>query len=230
MINLTIAIDDVNPKKDWRIFGDKTEKYLFDLNKQFGAKFTLFIPSNHHGDAKLSDNKNWVNELLDAGIFELAAHGHYHQTSNKDRLGEMEFFELQDPKQITDRLLLMQNEWREVGVDPKGWRNPGWICSPQSCDQLKQTFEYAAIHYEHNRGLDWGTCKTVYGADGIHQTDINIHNNDAIMFQSHIFGDWNHNVWNEDNFDQFKASLDYLVTNNEINFVTIKEFIDGKNN
>jgi hypothetical protein len=42
MINLTIAIDDVNPKKDWRIFGDKTEKYLFDLNKQFGAKFTLF--------------------------------------------------------------------------------------------------------------------------------------------------------------------------------------------
>lgn len=229
MINLTIAIDDVNPKKDWRIFGDKTEKYLFDLNKQFGAKFTLFIPSNHHGDAKLSDNKNWINELLDSGIFELAAHGHYHQTSDKNKWGEMEFFELQDPNQITDRLLLMQNEWQEVGVDPKGWRNPGWICSPQSCEQLKQTFEYAAIHYEHNRGLDWSTCKTVYGADGIHQTDINIHNGDAIMFQSHIFGDWNHNVWNEDNFNQFKLSLDYLVNNNEINFVTIKEYIDGKN-
>ena len=26
-MNVTIAIDDVNPKKEWRIFGDKTEKY-----------------------------------------------------------------------------------------------------------------------------------------------------------------------------------------------------------
>ena len=70
---------------------------LFELNKQFGAKFTLFIPSNHHGDAKLSENKNWVNELLDAGIFELAAHGHFHQTSDKNKFGECEFYELNNP-------------------------------------------------------------------------------------------------------------------------------------
>jgi peptidoglycan/xylan/chitin deacetylase (PgdA/CDA1 family) len=230
MINLTIAIDDVNPKKDWRIFGDKTEKYLFDLNKQFGAKFTLFIPSNHHGDAKLSENKNWVNELLDAGIFELAAHGHYHQTSDKARLGECEFYELNNPKSVDDRLTLLFEEWNSVGYYPSGWRNPGWLASPASVAALRDNFKYSAIHYEHNRGLDWGTCKTVYGADGIHQTDIKIHNNDAIMFQSHIFGDWNDNVWNEDNFDQFKASLDHLVNNNEISFKTIKEYIDGKNN
>lgn len=222
MINVTIAIDDVNPKKDWRILGDKTEKYLFDLNKQFGAKFTLFIPSNHHHTGKLSENKNWIDELNNSGIFELAAHGHYHQTSDKSKWGEMEFAELQDPKQITDRILLMQNEWSEVNIDPKGWRNPGWICSPQSCDQLKQTFDYAAIHYVHNRGLNWGECKTIFGADGIHETNISLHNGN-IMFQSHIFGDWNDNVWNESNYEQIKLSLDYLINNKEICFKTIGE-------
>ena len=56
-MDLTIAIDDVNPLKDWRILGDITEKYLFDLNKKFGAKFTLFIPSNYHNEAPISEHK-----------------------------------------------------------------------------------------------------------------------------------------------------------------------------
>ena len=71
-MNLTIAIDDVNPLKDWRILGDKTEKYLFDLNKKYGVKYTLFIPTNYHNESKISDNKQWVKELIDTNIFELA--------------------------------------------------------------------------------------------------------------------------------------------------------------
>ena len=39
MMNITIAIDDVNPLKDWRILGDKTEKYLFELNKKYGVNW-----------------------------------------------------------------------------------------------------------------------------------------------------------------------------------------------
>ena len=31
------------------------------------------------------------------------------------------------------------------------------------------------------------------------------------MFQSHIAGDWNDNVWNEENYNQVKFSLEYLL-------------------
>ena len=125
----------------------------------------------------------------------------------------MEFAELQDPSQITDRILLMQNEWNAVNVSPIGWRNPGWICSPQSNEQLRQIFNYAAIHYDHNHGLNWNTCKMIYGHDGIHDTDIILHNGNTIMFQSHIAGDWNKNVWNNDNYEQFRESLKFIHSN-----------------
>lgn len=212
-LNLTVAIDDVHPEKGWGMPGDECMNYLHSLNREYGTKFTLFIPSNYHNKYPISEHKDWIKWLLSLGYFELAAHGHYHQTSNKDIWGEMEFAELQNPSDITDRILMMQNEWRAVGVDPKVWRNPGWICSRQSNEQLRQIFKFAAIHYDHNMGLDWGTCKTIYGHDGIHETDIKLHNGNCIMFQSHIAGDWNKNVWNEKNYEQFKLSLDYLKKN-----------------
>ena len=56
-MKLTIAIDDVNPKKDWRIFGDKTELWLRDLHETYGVKYNLFIPTNHHGEAPISEHK-----------------------------------------------------------------------------------------------------------------------------------------------------------------------------
>lgn len=222
MINLTIAIDDVNPKKDWRILGDKTEKYLFDLNKEFGAKFTLFIPSNHHHTGKLSENKNWVNELKDSGIFELAAHGHFHQTSDESRFGQMEFLDITEQECI-DRIAMINEEWSTVGIRPTGWRNPGWMCQEYCVKHLSSNFEYAALHYEHNHNYKWN-CKMLFGADGIHETEIKTHDN-SIMFQSHIFGDWNDNVWNSKNYEQLKLSLGYLTENLEIKYKTLNELL-----
>jgi len=31
------------------------------------------------------------------------------------------------------------------------------------------------------------------------------------MFQSHIAGNWNDNCWNEENYNQIKSSLQYLI-------------------
>lgn len=219
-MNLTIAIDDVNPKKDWRILGDKTEKYLFDLNKKFGAKFTLFIPSNHHNTGKLSENKEWIQELNSAGIFELASHGHYHQTSDKNRYGEMEFLDITEQECI-NRIQLINDEWNHVDIKPKGWRNPGWICQEYCVKHLSDNFEYAALHYEHNHNFEWG-CKMIFGADGIHETNIQSHN-DNIMFQSHIFGEWNQNTWNNTTYEQMLLSLDYITNNINVQFKTINE-------
>lgn len=210
-LNLTVAIDDVHPEAGWGMPGDKCMEYLDQLNKEYGTKFTLFIPSNYHNKYPIGEYKEWIDWLLNLGYFELAAHGHYHQTSNKAIWGEMEFADMNEPECIK-RIDLMLNEWSKVGYTPKGWRNPGWVCQPFCPIHLSDHFEYAAVHYDHNRNYTWG-CKTLFGHDGIHETDIKLHNGNTLMFQSHIAGDWNKNVWNETNYNQFKLSLDYLKEN-----------------
>ena len=63
----------------------------------------------------------------------------------------------------------------------------------------------------------------VFGHDGIHETDISTHNG-KIMFQSHIAGEWNDNVWNESNYKQLRLSLSHLQSQG-IQFNTIQEII-----
>jgi peptidoglycan/xylan/chitin deacetylase (PgdA/CDA1 family) len=217
-MNLTISIDDVNPNKDWRILGDKTEKYLFDLNKIYGAKFNLFIPSNFHNSGKLSKNKQWIKELNECGLFELSAHGHFHDTSDRSKYGQMEFFDISEIECI-ERLKLIEEEWSSVDVKPNGWRNPGWMCQPYCVKHISKQFKWAALHYEHNKGYEWD-CDMIFGADGIHEDKISLHN-ESIMFQSHIFGSWNANEWNDKNFDKIKLNLEFLVNKYKVNFTTI---------
>ena len=212
---ITISIDDIHPEKGWGVEGDECMYYLDELNKEFGAKFTLFIPSNYHHKAKLSDNKDWIDWLKSKDYFELAAHGHYHECERND-IGECEFFELDTFDKARDRINLMMSEWSKVNHTPDGWRNPGWLGHPNAVAELGKVFNYAAIHYQHNHSIPW-SCRVFYGHDGINETDIKLHNSDMIMFQSHIAGDWNDNVWNETNYNQFKLSLDYLNENYILN-------------
>ena len=221
MIDITISIDDIHPGKGWGVEGDQCMEYLDELNKEFGAKFTLFIPSNYHNTAPLSQNKEWVDWLKSKGYFELAAHGHYHAWERKD-IGECEFFELDTLQKASDRLDELFNEWNAVGHTPVGWRNPGWLGHPAAISELGKRFKYAAIHYEHNHNIPWG-CKTFYGHDGINTTDISVHNNNMIMFQSHIAGDWNDNVWNETNYQQMRMSLSHLTSTMKVQFKTLGE-------
>ena len=43
------------------------------------------------------------------------------------------------------------------------------------------------------------------------------------MFQSHINGTHNQNVWNEENYLHFEQVLEYLLLQYKLNFVTISE-------
>ncbi len=219
-MKLTISIDDVNPKKNWRILGEKTEDWMRDLHETYGVKYNLFIPSNHHNNAPISQNKKWVRELEETGMFELSAHGHYHNTSDKNKFGEMEFVDMNE-QQCIERIKLMMGEWEKVEYKPKGWRNPGWLCQPYCVQHLSKEFEWAALHYEHNQNLKWD-LKMIFGADGIHETDIKSHD-DNIMFQSHIYGSWNKNEWTQSNYEQLKLSLDHLFNNFPITPLTISE-------
>lgn len=219
-LNITISIDDINPLKGWGTESDIQMSYLENLYLEFGAKFTLFIPSNYHRQAPLSKHKDWIDWLKSKEYFELAAHGHYHECENEG-IGECEFWELNTEQKAKDRINLMLKEWEAVGHKPEGWRNPGWLGNPIAIKELGKYFKYAAIHYEHNHNNKW-LCKTFYGADGIDITDIKVHNDNMIMFQSHIAGDWNDNVWNETNYQQMRISLEHLCKM-DFKFKTLNE-------
>ena len=62
----------------------------------------------------------------------------------------------------------------------------------------------------------------IFGSDGIHSSDITTHKGN-IMLHSHIFGDWNDNVWSENNYQQMLLTLDHLVNQFDIEFKTISE-------
>ncbi|NDB86341.1 MAG: hypothetical protein EB127_27135 [Alphaproteobacteria bacterium] len=68
-------------------------------------------------------------------------------------------------------------------------------------------------------------CKTFFGHDGIQQENIAIHNENMIMFQSHIAGIHNHNVWNQHNYEQLHLSLTHLFESQEVTPKTLKECI-----
>ena len=226
MYKVTISIDDLHPEKNWGVLGDPSMEYLEILNKEFGAKFNLFIPSNYHSQFKLSDNKDWIEWLTSKSYFELCAHGHYHacQTQN---IGEQEFLEL-DYLNAKNRLKLLFDEWNKVNYIPRGFRMPGWGCNQKSADAVSEVFDYIAAHEDINRYINFNT-KNIFGCDGIHTTDeLNIQKNGIIMFQSHIYGDWNKNVWNEENFNNIYQILKYMkdsFKDNPVTFHTIGELL-----
>ena len=232
-LRLTISIDDVHPEKGWMIIGDKTEKWFNSLHESYGVKFNLFIPSCYHDRYPISQYKTWINELNSDPKFSCESHGHYHMTSDPQRFGECEMLELDTLQKCEDRFVEMIGEWANCGIKPIGWRNPGWLCHqnwneymnlvPTFEDDIKNwSFKYVAVHYEHNRNLQWN-CKTFFGHDGIQQENISIHNSDMIVFQSHIAGKHNHNVWNEENYEQLRMSLDYLFENYDVTPKLLKE-------
>ena len=222
--NLTISIDDLHPKKGWGCEGDECVDYLEQLNKEFGCKFTLFIPSNYHGKYPLSKNKDWVEFWENKDWVELAAHGHYHQCE-RDDIGECEFFELDTEEKALTRISECISEWEKVGVRPLGWRNPGWLGHPNAVKVLGKYFKYAAIHQEHNHGLQW-ECKTFVGEDGIHKTDsINIWSENIFMFQSHIEGKTNDNNWTKDNYENFRNILLFLQQTYDLEYKLLKELL-----
>lgn len=225
-LRIVISIDDVHPQLGWRILGDKTEKWLRTINEKYGAKFTCFVPSNYHNQFPLSKHKEWVQELASIEWIELAAHGHLHMTSDPKRFGECEFAEPNSGEEINNVLILdLEREWMSAlgfDISELGWKSPGWLCSDKSRQYIERYFKYVSLHYEHNHGMKWD-CKSFFGHDGIQQTNISIHNDDMIMLTSHIAGNWNHNVWNAQNYEQLCISLDYLVENYDCEFKTLKE-------
>tara|TARA_R110001592_G_scaffold247349_1_gene509439 strand:+ start:9641 stop:10327 length:687 start_codon:yes stop_codon:yes gene_type:complete len=225
-LNIVICIDDTHPEEGWGLPTDECVSYLHKLNDEFGCKFVQFIPSNHHGNYPLSNHPEWVKYWEDLEWIELAAHGHYHDC-RKGGPGECEMTE-HDYESACNRLIECLKEWDLVGIKPKGWRMPGWLATQGSFDAVSKHFDYVAIHESHNNNIILPNNITLFkGADGIHKNDgnINLWNNDTIMFQSHIAGLTNDNNWNKENYENFKNILEYLKENYILKFKLLKELI-----
>ena len=216
--NVIVAIDDVHPEKGWGIEGDVQVQYLENLNHNFGVKFNLFVPSNYHD--KFPITKEFVDFWKQYDWIELSNHGHFHATQ-QDGIGEMEFLELQyGPAQ--QRLQESMDLWKSCGYTPKGFRAPGWGVNQQSADAISSQFDWVAGHEEHNKGINWG-CHFFEGCDGINEPEsLSLYGN-TFMFQSHINGTHNDNVWNEENFLHFERVVEYLLSEYELQFLTISE-------
>lgn len=226
-MKVIICVDDVHPETGWGLLNDPAMIWMEELYKKYGAKFVLFIPSNYHNKYLISNHKDWITELKSRPYYELAAHGMSHDSSDRSKFGECEFGEIHDTSVISNKIARMLDAWRSVGHKPLGWRSPGWLCTQASASQLKYLFKYVAVHYEHDRVIDWGSNITkFYGHDGIQSTDISVHNNDMIVFQSHINGNHNDNVWSENNYKQLDLSLQHLIdTIPDLEFTTFSNCV-----
>jgi len=221
MVNVVVAIDDLHPEQGWGCEGDVQVDYLKSLNDEFGVKFTLFCPSYYHRQYKLT--KDWVSYWKQFDWVELCNHGHYHEVNKipKDQIGEQEFLEL-NYQEAFERIQDSIDTWSECGHKPKGFRSPGWGITQEAADAVSPNFHWVAQHEDINKNIQF-KCKTFYGEDGIHEREnLRLYGN-TFMFQSHIQGDWNDNIWSEENYLNFKNILNYLSTNNELQFKTISE-------
>ena len=216
--NVVVAIDDVHPEKEWGVEGDVQIQYLENLHHNYGVKFNLFIPSNYHG--KYPITKEFVDFWKQYDWIEMSNHGHYHACKTEN-LGEMEFYELSYGLAM-ERVQESLNLWEKCGYKPNGFRAPGWGVNQQSADAISSYFDWVAGHSEINKGINWG-CYFFEGCDGINEPDsLSLYGN-TFMFQSHINGEHNDNVWTEENYLHFEKVLEYLLTQYELQYVTISE-------
>ena len=218
--NIVVAIDDVHPEKDWGIEGDVQVEYLKSLNEKYGVKFNLFIPSNYHDKYPLT--KEFVDFWKQYDWIEMSNHGHYHACKNNG-IGEMEFYEL-TTGEANQRIQESLSLWEECGYKPHGFRAPGWGLTQDTANVVSSYFQWIAGHEEINKDIVWPSdTKFFVGCDGINEPDsLSLYGN-TFMFQSHINGTHNDNVWTEENYLHFEQVLDYLLSQYELRFVTISE-------
>ena len=218
--NVVVAIDDVHPEKDWGVEGDVQVEYLKSLNEKYGVKFNLFIPSNYHDKYPLT--KEFVDFWKQYDWIEMSNHGHYHACKNNG-IGEMEFYEL-TTGEANQRIQESLSLWEECGYKPHGFRAPGWGLTQDTANVVSSYFQWIAGHEEINKDIVWPSdTKFFIGCDGINEPNsLSLYGN-TFMFQSHINGVHNDNVWTEENYLHFEQVVDYLLSQYELRFVTISE-------
>ncbi|MDP7196090.1 MAG: DUF2334 domain-containing protein [SAR202 cluster bacterium] len=227
-LNVIVCVDDVRPEEGYGCPDDTQTHLLNELNKEYGVQFTLFAPTNYHSKYPLSENKEWVDFWKRKKWIELAAHGCYHDVFKytRQQIGECEFYEL-NFEEAVDRVESMMTEWGLVDHTPRGFRFPGWQCTQDSANAVSSVFDYLAIHSNINNRIRFsGKAKTFRGDSSIaDKSGVQIWNY-GVVFQSHIAGKVNDNNWTDSNYENFRAILNALIKNYELNFLRYEELCE----
>ena len=226
-LNVIVCVDDMHPEEGWGCADDTQTHLICELNKEYGVQFTLFMPSNYHFKYPVSENKEWVDFWKNKDWVEIGAHGCYHdvQKYSRDTIGEQEFLEL-DYEESKDRIELMLTDWAMVDCKPRGFRFPGWGCTPESSRAAAEYFDYLALHSDLNNRIHFPkTVKTFRGDSSIVDKSRIQFWNHGVVFQSHIAGKANSNNWTEQNYETFRTILNALQKNYTLNFIRYGELL-----
>ena len=226
-LNVIVCVDDMHPEDGWGCPEDRQTHLISELNKEYGVQYTLFMPSNHHSKYPVSENKEWVDFWKSKDWVEIGAHGRYHDVFKytRQQLGECEFLEL-DYEESKDRIELMLADWAMVDCRPRGFRFPGWRCTPESGRAATEQFDYLALHSEINNRIRFSGGAKIFRGDSsiVDKSSVQIWNH-GVVFQSHIAGKTNKNNWTDQNYETFRLILDALRKNYILNFIRYEELL-----
>jgi len=224
-LKIIIDVDDVRPENFAGLLGFKGPLgYLKKLNEEFGAKFTLFVPVNWHGKFHIKRKRGWLRNLAHTGFIEIASHGLLHQ-ANDPKYKDMEYINVTD-EEFKESILKQIVAFQDLGVDPKGYRPPGWAIKPSQYKIIARYFKYIADHHIGVLPIKTrdGLLRIPYtlSIDNLHST----HYNDGLLvLHSHITGmEGSNNCWNQETFEKVREFLHTLIEKNEkVEFITMSE-------
>jgi predicted deacetylase len=224
---VAIDVDDINPTPTYGFYRERDNlKYLFSLQKEFGAKFTLFVVPNWKGNADILQHKDWIQWLVSHPFFEIADHGYIHQC--KDPRGQGQEFLGLTANEINERLILAKQTFEECGITVKGMRVPGWTYPQYAIPVFQQHFEWIGEHIigKNITQLSTGLIKIPYtlSIDNLHS---NYYDNGYLILHSHISREeGNQNGWNTELYTQVQQYLQNLQKHANVEYVTFSELVN----
>lgn len=228
VLKIAFSVDDIAPIEG---FGLEKEKgnlnYLLKLNEEFGVKFTLFLIPNLKGQNNIEYYSNWINWLKSKPFFEIAAHGYEHWNSRGDSI---EFFKI--PKEKAEELIKKCLEcFHKVGIEPHGFKYPGWLYETEFINLLFPNFKYLADHFVsiYSIKMTNGFYRIPYtlSAENLHSN----HYDDTLIIHSHIGVDkQNKNGFTDELYENVRNYLKEIIkkNNGNVRFVTFSELIKNE--
>ena len=229
MVKIIISVDDIAPIPGYGLLMNNGPlKFLEDLNKEFGAKFTLFAIPMLDGK-KENDWRNhpkWCKALKELDYVEIGQHGLTHKGIDP-RLGVQEFIGIK-PEDAAQRLKLGREILEQVGFKIRGFRAPGWGFQPYLIDMLKeQKYDYIADHFIGTVPINQNGIYRLPLTFTINQI-YHAEYDDYIILHSHINPkDGNKNAWNKELYKVVSDYLKYLKKDGKtLEFLTYSEYLD----
>jgi hypothetical protein len=162
MTDVYFSVDDVCPKPGFGLFINRDFMYLQKLYDEFGCKFTFFLVpfDSEKKEYHLSQNAAWFEKVKNLPYVEIAQHGLTHKPVSPE-LGGMELVN-RPLDEIRQRIAAGKSILLEHGVNPKGFKTPGWEQPKEIYSILNDLkFEYIGDHFIGTKPIVYNGLKRI---------------------------------------------------------------------